>query len=103
MGFLSFRSKPKEAEVTSALVRLPSGSCTVDPSGRIVASTLPRSFPDALLKEITTAVLATFQAAHEAQMPLAEMVADYSALKLTARELRGGAIIFLAPRSLGQR
>jgi hypothetical protein len=53
--------------------------------------------------EITTAVLATFQAAREAQMPLTEIVADYSALKLTARELRGGAIIFLAPRSLGQR
>jgi hypothetical protein len=103
MGFLSLRSKPKEAESTSALVRLPSGSWTVDPSGRVVASTLPSSFPDALLKEITTAVLTTFQAAREAQMPLVEIVADYSALKLTARELRGGAIIFLAPRSLGQR
>ena len=103
MGFLSFRSKPKDAEVTSALVRLPSGSCTVDPSGRVVASTLPRAFPGVLVEEITTAVLTTFQAAREAQMPLTEIVADYSALKLTARELRGGAIIFLAPRSLGQR
>jgi len=103
MGFLNFRSKPQEAEATSALVRLPSGSCTVDPSGRIVASTLPRSFPDARLREITAAVLGTFQAAREAQIPLTEIVADYSALRLTARELRGGAIIFLAPRSLGQR
>ena len=31
-------------------------------------------------------------------IPLTELIADYSALKLTARELRGGAIIFLAPR-----
>ncbi len=104
MGFLSFqRAKPNEAEPAPTLIRLPSGSCTVDPSGRVVASTLPRSFPDALVREISTAVLATFQAGREAQMPLTEIVADYSALKLTARELRGGAIIFLAPRSLGQR
>jgi hypothetical protein len=103
MGFLNFRSKPKEVEAAPTLVRLPSGSCTIDPSGRLVASTLPRSFPESLLKEITAAILATFQAAREAQMPLTELVVDFSALRMTARELRGGAIIFLAPRSLGQR
>jgi len=48
-------------------------------------------------------VLSTFQAAREAGIPLTELIADYAALKLTARELRGGAIIFLAPRSLGQK
>ena len=103
MGFLNFRSRPKEAETASTLVRLPSGSCTVDPSGRVVASTLPGSFPVPRVKEITASVLATFQAAREAQIPLTEIVVDYASLRLTARELRGGAIIFLAPRSLGQR
>jgi hypothetical protein len=103
MGFLNFRSKPKEAEAAPTLVRLPSGSCTIDPSGRLVASTLPRSFPESLLKEITTAILATFQGAREAQIPLTELVVDFSSLRMTARELRGGAIIFLAPRGLGQR
>jgi hypothetical protein len=46
---------------------------------------------------------------------LTELIADYATLRLTARELRGGAIIFLdrelrggaiiflAPRSLGER
>ena len=103
MGFLNFRSKPKEVEGAPTLVRLPSGTCTIDPSGRLVASTLPRSFPEGLLKEITTATLATFRAAREAQMPLTELVVDFSALRMTARELRGGAIIFLAPRGLGPR
>ena len=41
MGLLSFFSKP----AAQTLVRLPTGSFTVDPSGRIVASTLPQTFP----------------------------------------------------------
>ena len=81
-----------------SLMRLPTGSFTLDPSGRIVASTLPRAFPTAHVQEIGALVLSTFQAAREARIPLTELIADYSALKLTARELRGGAIIFLAPR-----
>ena len=85
------------------LVRLPTGSFTLDPTGRIVASTLPRSFPAAQVREIGDLVLSTFQLARQASIPLSELIADFAALKLTARELRGGAIIFLAPRSLGQK
>jgi len=82
----------------TGLVRLPAGSFTLDPAGRIVASTLPRAFPAAHVQEIGAMVLSTFQSAREAHIPLTELIANYSALKLTARELRGGAIIFLAPR-----
>ena len=82
----------------TGLVRLPAGSFTLDPAGRIVASTLPRSFPAAHVQQIGALVLSTFQSAREAHIPLTELIANYSALKLTARELRGGAIIFLAPR-----
>ena len=84
-------------------MRLPTGSFTLDPNGRIVASTLPRSFPEEHVRQIGDLVLSTFKLAREAHIPLSELIADYAALKLTARELRGGAIIFLAPRSLGQR
>ncbi len=85
------------------LIRLPSGSLTVDPNGRVVVSTLPRTFPEALVKQINELVLATFRATREAQVPVTELVAEYSTLRLTAREMRGGAIIFLAPKSLSQR
>jgi len=39
-----------------------------------------------------------FRQARKAQLPLAEMTIHFSSLKITARELRGGAIIFLAPK-----
>jgi hypothetical protein len=87
----------------TGLVRLPNGSFTLDPTGRIVTSTLPRAFPLALVRRIGALVLSTFQLAREARIPLTELIVDYAALKLTARELRGGAIIFLAPRSLGPK
>ena len=95
MGLLNLLGKRGSV---SGLMRLPTGSFTLDPGGRIVASTLPRSFPTAHVQQIGALVLSTFQSAREAQIPLTELIADYSALKLTARELRGGAIIFLAPR-----
>jgi hypothetical protein len=95
MGFLNLLSRRGPGP---GLVRLPTGSFTLDPGGRIVASTLPRSFPAAHVQRIGALVLSTFQSAREAQIPLTELIADYAALKLTARELRGGAIIFLAPR-----
>ena len=95
MGLLNLLTRRSFSPV---LVRLPTGSFTLDPSGRVVASTLPRSFPAARVQQIGALVLSTFQSAREAQLPLTELIADYSALKLTARELRGGAIIFLAPR-----
>ncbi len=35
-------------------------------------------------------------------MPLTEITVQYSALKLQARELGGGAIVFLMPQTLDQ-
>ncbi len=92
MGLLSFFNKS-----APTMLRLPSGSFTVDSGGCVIASTLPQSFPAAMTRDIGQLVLETFRSAREANMPLSELVAEYSALKLTARELRGGAIIFLAP------
>lgn len=102
MGLLNLLSK-RGSPAGANLVRLPTGSFTLDPSGRIVASTLPSSFPAERVLQIGELILSTFQTAREAGIPLTELIADYAALKLTARELRGGAIIFLAPRSLGPK
>lgn len=101
MGLLNMLSK--RGAGAASIMRLPTGSFTLDPTGRVVASTLPRSFPEEHVREIGDLILSTFKLAREARIPLTELIADYAALKLTARELRGGAIIFLAPRSLGQR
>jgi hypothetical protein len=102
MGILNLRSRP-ESGLDTGLMRLPSGSFTLDPSGRVVASTLPRSFPAHLLQQVSESIMSTFETARDAHIPLTELIVDFPAFKVTARELRGGAIIFLAPRALGQR
>ena len=54
---------------------------------------------EALLQEIGRNVLVLFREARAAQMPLAEVSIHLVSLHITARELRGGAIIFLFPQS----
>lgn len=93
MSLLSFFSRPKPE-----LLRLPSGSFTVDRNGVVLTKTLPSSFPTELVQDVASRVLRLFQSAAAAQMPLSEMTINYTSLKITARELRGGAMIFLSPR-----
>jgi hypothetical protein len=95
MGLLSLFKKSRVR-----LLNLPSGSFTVDQNGRVLVSTLPQGFPGDLVQDIATQVLTAFRSAQAAQMPFSEVVIRYSSLKLTARELRGGAIIFLSPQTL---
>ncbi len=97
MGLLKLFSKPA---VPQALLRLPTGSFTLDRSGRVVVTTLPSSFPPDLVTVIGAHVLATFRDAQTAQLPLDELVVYYPALKITARELRGGALVYLTPQTL---
>lgn len=96
MGFLKLFSKP----IPPALLRLPSGSFTMDRTGRIVVTTLPSSFPAEIVTDIGDRILSTFRDALEAQLPLEELIVYYPALKITARELRGGAIVYLSPQTL---
>ena len=99
MGLLNRLFKPEK----SRLVHLPSGSFTVDRAGHVMTSTLPQSFPADRLKEIGEKVLAAFRAAERAHMPMAEIIIHYTALKILARELRGGAMVFLVPQTPNQR
>ena len=94
MGLLSLFSKP-----AATLVRLPSGSFTVDREGCVLMGTLPSSFPAQLVKDIARQVLAAFSEAAAAQLPLSELVINYPSFKIAARELRGGAIVFLSPKA----
>lgn len=93
MGILSFLQRKGQEGV----FRLPSGCFTVDRNGAIISSTLSTSFPAAQLEQIARQVLETFRQAHKAQMVFQEIYFQYPALTLTARELRGGAIIFFTP------
>ena len=94
MGLLDFFSSKKDAP---ALDRLPSGSFTVDRDGNVLTSTLPRSFGKATVREIGKTVMETMVSARAASLPVTELVIHFSALKITAKEQRGGVMIFLAP------
>jgi hypothetical protein len=94
MGLLDIFNKP-----IPGLLRLPSGSFTIDRKGTVLVSTVSSSFPAELLDQISRRVLTTFQEATAAQLPLSQIVVEYPSLKITARELRGGAIVFLSPRT----
>ena len=83
----------------AAVQQLPTGTITVDRQGRVVASTVSSAYPRDLLQGIGRDVLELFREARAAQMPLAEVSLHFGSLRITARELRGGAIIFLFPQT----
>ncbi len=99
MGFLNFIPFLGKSDREN-LTRLPSGSFTLDAAGNIVSSTLPQSFPQAKIKEIGRCVMHAFRSARKAQIRLGELQINYSALKITAREMRGSAVVFVMPQTL---
>ena len=94
MGLLKdiFGSRP-------AVTQLPCGSITVNRAGKIVTSTVSSAYPAKLLQGVGKEVLALLREARSAQIPLAEVSIHFASLRVTARELRGGAIIFLFPQT----
>ena len=94
MGFLKrfFKSR-------AVVQQLPAGSLTVDREGKVVTSTIASGYPRGLLRDIVRDVLLLFRQAREAQLPLAEFSIHFASLSITAREMRGGAVIFLSPRT----
>ena len=88
-----------KTSAASELRRLPTGSFTVDARGQVVSSTVPQAVPAALVQEIGQSVVAVFEGARKANLAFTEMVAQFAAFKITAREMRGGAIIFLSPKA----
>jgi hypothetical protein len=97
MGFLKKISRLFRSH--AAVRQLPLGSMTVDRDGQVITSTVSSTYPKALLREIGRDVLALFREARAAQLPLAEVSIHFGSLRITARELRGGAIIFLFPQT----
>ena len=69
----------------------------MDRSGRLVISTLPSGLDAALLDEIGHQVIHAFKSARAAHLPLSELNIQYRSLKITARDLAGGAFVFFTP------
>ncbi len=82
------------------LERLPSGSFSLHSGGGLAASTLPSTFSQSLMMEIGTVVLEAFRRAQDSGIPLTDLNLHYSGLTIAARELRGGALVFLQPATL---
>jgi hypothetical protein len=76
---------------------LTTGCFAVHRGGEIVTSTLSSKFPEKKVLEIANAVLATFRSAEENGILFGDLHIRYSGLTISARELRGGALIFLFP------
>lgn len=96
MGLLNFFGKSEPT-----LLPLPSGSFTVGRDGTIVASTISSSFPRRHVQDIARVVLGSFALAQDAGLPLSDLNIEFPTLRISARELRGGALVFLIPVAVG--
>jgi hypothetical protein len=95
MGFLSKLFGGSRPTIRT----LPSGSLTVSRNGDILTSTVSSVYPQPMLTEIAREVLRQFNEAREARLSLAELSLHFASLRVTAREIQGGAVIFLSPKS----
>jgi hypothetical protein len=95
MGFLKWKSKNRPA-----IQRLPEGTFTVDRHGQTITSTVAPDFPREVLSEIAGEVLRLFRESRMTSLPLVEFSLHFGEFILTAREMQGGAIVFLSPKNM---
>jgi hypothetical protein len=69
----------------------------MDRNCKIIVTTLASSFPQELLQGMGETVIQTFADARKAGLPLDRLVIQFGSLRVSARELSGGAIVFFAP------
>jgi hypothetical protein len=94
MGILNWFAK-SEPDIQ----KLPVGSFTVDRRGNVMTTTISSGYPPRLLDHIAREVLSLFREARAAQMPLTGLDLNFASLHITAREMQGGAIIYLSPQN----
>jgi hypothetical protein len=90
--------KPFSKTKTMGPAHFPRGSYTMSSAGKIVVSTLPGSFPRERMLAIGNVILSTLASARVMGTPFTEVAADYAGLEIRARDLAGGAIIFVTPQ-----
>ena len=94
MGILKLFAKP-----APVVRKLPAGSFTVDRDGNVMTTTVGSEYPQWLLEDTAREVLTLFRGARAARMPLTGLELNYAGLHITAREMQGGAIVFLSPQN----
>ena len=99
MGLLSLFKSPK----SQGPPPLPSGSYTVDREGKVVTSTISSSVSGQTLELISAQVLQTFRDAKLADLNITQFSINMGAMNIKARELRGGAMIFISPRGVAAK
>jgi hypothetical protein len=87
---------PKRKNPANNVRQLPTGSFSADSNGRIISTTIGQTYPRQHLENIAAVVLYTFRSAESVDLPLTEFSAVYGAFKISAREMKGGAIVFLS-------
>jgi hypothetical protein len=92
MGFLGLFENAAKTPL-----KIPTGCFSLDPDGNVVSNTLPGSFPPEIMEVIGKTVLVTLQEANETALGLSEISVHYASLRITARDLHGGALVFLNP------
>jgi len=92
MGFLGLFEQTAKAPL-----KIPTGCFSLDQDGRIISSTLPSGFPPEVVDEIGSIILSTFREAQQWGLGLMEISVHYATLRITARDLHGGALVFLNP------
>ena len=97
MGILKLFSR--SAVTHPKLTRPPAGAIAVDRAGAIVASTLPSAVSQAALQQIGRSALHSFAAGRKIDAPFSDLVVQFDGFKIVARELRGGALLFLQPET----
>lgn len=98
MGFLGLFEQTAKTPL-----KIPTGCFSLDPEGRVISSTMPSSFPQEIIAEIGDTILKTFQESHKTGLGLAEVSIHYASLRITARDLHGGALVFLNPLMMSTR
>lgn len=93
MGLLNLFGKKKPIH----LAELKQGSFTVDAQGNILASTLPSNFPQDYINAIAQNMLSLMRESRSTGIITREVTLYFSALKITAKELHGGALIHIIP------
>lgn len=78
------------------------GSFAVDREGELVVCTLGYGCSRPALDQIGRTVLDAFAHAREVNQPLAVVTTIQSGFKITAREMRGGALVFMRPETPSQ-
>jgi hypothetical protein len=65
--------------------------------GNVVTSSLPKSVSAAVISDLGRQVLSAFREAAEAGVKLDELILTFAELKILARSVQDGAIVFISP------